>query len=88
MTAEAFIRGHEIYYDCNTMAWRYKNTHKIVKDDDLECPRCNEKPVDGVDFCLQGLKDCGFISDACCGHGVEKGYIKLKDGRIFRESDL
>ena len=86
MTAEGFIRGHEIYYDCNNMTWRYKNNHKIVKkDDDLKCPRCGEKPVDSVDFCLSGLKDCDFIEAACCGHGVEKGYILLKDGRRFEE---
>ena len=84
MAARSFNRGHEIYFDCNTMSWRYKHSHKYVKDtDDLKCPRCGKKAIDDVDFCLYPLHECSFIESACCGHGVEQGYILLKDGRRF-----
>ena len=88
MVARSFNRGHETYFDCNTMSWRYKHSHKYVKDtDDLKCPRCGKKAIEDVDFCLYPLHECDFIEAACCGHGVKKGYIKLKDGRIFREEN-
>ena len=40
--------------------------------------------VEQADFCLQGLTDCSFISNACCGHGDDEcAYIALADGRRF-----
>lgn len=28
------------------------------------------------------------VSNACCGHGVERGYIQFEDGRVFRFGNL
>lgn len=53
------------------------------------CPRCSKPRLDinnviDCDFCLQGLSDCDFIDNACCGHGNDDlAYISLKDGRLF-----
>lgn len=53
------------------------------------CDKCGKPCIDinGVedaDFCLQGLTNCEFISNACCGHGEDSNaYISLKDGRRF-----
>lgn len=43
------------------------------------CPRCKGLPSDkGYDFCLkQGLPGVKY---ACCGHGVEPGYILFENG--------
>lgn len=86
MTANDHIRGHEIYYDDDDKCWKYVETNKRVYDNTIEnCVKCNKPPIDDIDFCLYGLKDADLIEAACCGHGVEKGYILLKDGRRFEE---
>ena len=33
------------------------------------------------------MTDAALVEAACCGHGVEKGYILLKEGRRFEEVD-
>lgn len=76
------IRGNEVYYDTNEKKWKWSDG-----SDDLAkpCVKCKEYPVDDVDYCLQGLKDCEMIHSACCGHGNDvEGYILLKDGRLFK----
>ena len=87
MTVESYCRGHKIYYDEKTETWRFTDNDADINNN-RQCTKCGKQPINDVDFCLQGLTTSDFISDACCGHGVEKGYIKLKDGRIFRESDI
>ena len=49
------------------------------------CKKCGLKPIelksdmgDNVDACLGVLKG---VKSACCGHGVEDGYIIYEDGR-------
>jgi len=50
------------------------------------CPKCGEVPGgDNHDPCMQNLPGVEY---ACCGHGVEEGYIKFEDGRTFRFSDM
>lgn len=86
MCVRGYIRGHEIYYDDELKCWCYKDNGERVYNDDGEervCSNCNKPPIDDVDFCLYGLRDCNCIEGACCGHGVEQGYILLKDGRRF-----
>lgn len=86
MTAKAYTRGHEVYYDEEEKEWRYNDNHTSINNNRL-CSKCDKQPIDDVDFCLYGLHDCDFIVSACCGHGVENGYILLKDGRRFEEVD-
>lgn len=56
------------------------------------CPKCRLTPEveepgvnSGHDPCIANLPGVDY---ACCGHGVEQGYIKFKDGRIFRFDNL
>ena len=70
--ATSYNRGHLVYYDWNTENWRYSDNNEIVNND-RPCKKCGHGPtIEGYDACL------GYIEDAlhaCCGHGVEKGYI-------------
>ena len=85
MTVRAYNRGHEIYYDEEKKEWFYSddNTIAIV---DRPCKRCGlESNRYGHDYCMQGLSDAKGVISACCGHGIENGYIVLEDGRRFVE---
>ena len=70
--ATSYNRGHLVYYDWNTENWRYSDNNEIVNND-RPCKKCGHGPtIEGYDACL------GYIEDAlhaCCGHGVEKGYV-------------
>ncbi len=66
-------RGHVIYF--NGTQWLYEDDNSSIKFE-RPCARCGKMPNgDGSDCCL------GYISgvkSACCGHGVEKGYVIYK----------
>jgi hypothetical protein len=62
-------RGHEIIY---TDKWRYADDNSIY-DDSRPCIRCGMFPTkDGYDACLGEVPGA---TSACCGHGMEKGFI-------------
>ena len=68
--ARLFSRGHEIIY-LNDV-WIYADNFKPINDD-RPCKKCGMSPTkEGHDHCLGKLKG---VKHACCGHGVEKGYI-------------
>lgn len=68
----AHQRGWQVYFD--GINWRYTDNDKIF-DDSRPCKKCGKYPTkEGYDACL-GYID-GAIA-ACCGHGVEKGYVKF-----------
>ena len=85
MVATSYVRGHKIYYDEKASKWLFCDDK--LNDTDVEvCPNCRQPHLpNDCDYCLRPLQECSFIVSACCGHNVERGYIKLKDGRIFRE---
>lgn len=63
-------RGHEIYYD--GINWRYVDTNE-VDTGNRPCKKCGRLPTsEGYDACLEYIKGA---KSACCGHGVEQGYI-------------
>jgi len=65
-------RGHEIYYDGTY--WRYIDNNEI-DDGARMCKRCGCKPTkEGYDACLGYI---GNATSACCGHGVEDGYVVI-----------
>jgi hypothetical protein len=67
---KSYSRGHEIYYDGSD--WRYSDDNSI-HDDSRPCKKCNCYPTtEGYDACLGKIEG---VIHACCGHGVEKGYI-------------
>ena len=62
------LRGNLIVY---RKQWEYEDGDPITKE--RPCARCGNMPTkDGHDYCLQHLE--GVIA-ACCGHGVEDGYL-------------
>lgn len=51
-----------------------------------KCPNCNShKTKEGHDPCLGTLPGVKF---ACCGHGVEEGYIFFENNMIIRFSEI
>ena len=63
-------RGWDIYHDGKD--WRYSDNNKIF-DDSRPCKKCGQHPTkEGYDACLGYIKGA---KHACCGHGIEKGYI-------------
>ena len=72
MSAKAYSRGWEIYFDGTK--WRYSDNNKIV-DDSRPCKRCGRMPTkEGYDACLGFIEG---VKSACCGHGVEESYIVM-----------
>lgn len=70
MPVKSYSRGHEIVFIDDM--WLYKDTMLPVYDV-RACIRCKKYPtVEGYDACLGTLKN---VKSACCGHGIEKGYI-------------
>lgn len=73
ITVYARDRGHLIYLDDITNVWKFADNQKPVEGG-RPCRRCGRWPTkEGYDACL------GYISGAkhaCCGHGVEEGFIK------------
>lgn len=82
--------GIEIKWNERTRQWEYPNGDLCIKLKRKRiCKVCNKPRLDinGVencDYCLQSLTLCDFITDACCGHGIDdNAYICLADGRRF-----
>jgi len=70
MAVTSYQRGHLIKYTNNGWVYADDNT---PADIERPCKRCGKMPTpEGYDACL------GYIlgaKSACCGHGVEKGFI-------------
>ena len=68
----SYERGHPIYWNEEEGLWFYTDNNKPVNDK-RKCKHCGKPATkEGYDACL------GFIegaSSACCGHGVEEGYV-------------
>lgn len=71
MTVSSYTRGHKIIW--NGDEWAYVDNGSPISEE-RPCTRCDRMPTpEGHDACL------GYISgakSACCGHGVEKPYIR------------
>ena len=74
--ARSYSRGHEIYFDKSDGIWRYSDNNEPVNET-RTCKQCGKPPTkEGYDACL------GYIPGAkaaCCGHGIEKTYVKMKE---------
>lgn len=72
--------GHLVYAP-DSGEERYLDTDDpVLGSPPRPCPHCGKLPVDGCDACLGRLP--GVLS-ACCGHGVEGGYIMFKNGTVI-----
>jgi hypothetical protein len=70
LTAISHSRGHQIHFDGNV--WRYSDTGAICTHD-RPCKRCGRPPTaEGYDACLGHIESAAA---ACCGHGIESGYL-------------
>lgn len=66
----SYLRGHEIYY--KNEKWYYLDDNSIA-DDSRPCKKCGKYPTkEGYDACIGYIKGA---TSACCGHGVQEGFI-------------
>jgi len=80
MTATTFYNGHKIYWNDKKREWYYEDG-QIIKEY-RKCPKCNQLPTgEGHDACIANLPG---VLNACCGHGVEDGYIQFTDNTVIR----
>jgi len=70
----AYFYGHAGYWDSAAQNWRYTDTDEpIAIPSARPCPQCYQLPTpEGHDACLGTIPGA---CAACCGHGVEMGYI-------------
>jgi hypothetical protein len=79
MTVYGYIRGHRWE---QTEFGKCLTTIGIGVTEELKCTRCQKPPTrEGHDQCLGRLPG---VTAACCGHGVEPGYIQFRNGLIIR----
>lgn len=85
MGVSSFHRGHRVYALQDSKGvysdWRYSDGSKLKEKGDRPCVRCGKMPTEeGHDHCIANLPGVQY---ACCGHGVEDGYVKLYDGQVI-----
>lgn len=73
-----YLHGHKIIFD--GVDWKYFDTGISIENEPRPCKRCG-KTSKKYDSCLGKLPG---VKNACCGHGVEKGYIQFDNGVIVR----
>lgn len=82
----AFLMGHHVaWYEDH---WVYADNKEVIRHENnipinlRPCVKCGLMPtLEGHDPCIANLPG---VQNACCGHGVERGYIQFTDGRIIR----
>lgn len=78
----AYRRGHKIIWREEEEDWVYADNKKSIEDNERPCVACGKMPTDeGHDPCIANLPG---VENACCGHGVELGYISFEDGTTIR----
>jgi hypothetical protein len=91
MTANSHLRGHPIYWDEASAAWRFADTDEPTAETwpTRPCGHCGlyGNSSDGeVDPCLGELAG---VTNACCGHGnPEESYIAFMGGLVIRGFDI
>jgi len=77
MTITSFYRGNPIEFDIDLQCWVYSNDRVKIHSVERPCPRCGCMPTpEGYDACLGHIEGA---TSACCGHGIEEGYIIMED---------
>jgi hypothetical protein len=82
----SFLMGHPAEWDTNH--WVYLDNKEVIQHKNnapinvRPCVKCGLMPTaEGQDPCIANLPG---VQNACCGHGVKKGYIHFTDDRIIR----
>lgn len=87
MTTRSYVRGWAAYFDGEI--WRWESTGEPAAGwsggRERPCRFCARvaAPSDEVDGSLSPDPCLGFIpgvTSACCGHGIERGYLQLANG--------
>jgi hypothetical protein len=77
--------GHRIYLSGDgPYVARYRDTDEPVPRGPSRrpCPLCGGLPTpEGHDPCIANLPGVCY---ACCGHGVEEGYVVFETGHVIR----
>lgn len=83
--ASSYFFGHKIIWmGDETGYYAYEDGEPVDRDNPRPCPHCNKKMTpEGHDPCLGTLSG---VEHACCGHGVQDGYITFESGAIVRFS--
>jgi len=82
---ESYVYGSPVYFVNNTQKWHYTDGQPVPENpaEYRVCPKCHKPPTpEGHDACLGTIPGAMF---ACCGHGIETGYIawgEAKQGEI------
>ena len=80
MIIEAHRHGHKILYIDDM--WIYEDTREEINSvEPRPCVKCNALPADGHDACIANLPG---VKNACCGHGVKRGYVHFENDRVIR----
>lgn len=74
--------GHVIEFNEKDQ-WVYSKDKKPVDIyNKRKCLKCKKKQTkEGYDYCIANLPG---VAHACCGHGVEEGYIMFENAILIR----
>lgn len=76
----SYLLGNKIRWCDASKTWLDENGEEPNRAE-LVCPKCQKKQTkDGHDPCIANLPGVKF---ACCGHGVDDGYIWFEDGTFI-----
>lgn len=85
MSSKSNSMGHEIIWHGDQWVW--SDTKKpIIKP--RPCSYCNQVAMRDKDPCLIQFHNNPDVVAACCGHGVEDGYVLFKNGYMVALSKL
>lgn len=75
---EFYLIGNKVIWDEVNSVYKYKEDGVEVNKENIKpCPVCKKLPADHCDPCLGKLPG---VINACCGHGLKKGYVKFENG--------
>jgi len=72
----SYVRGHLVKWVDSE--WVYADTMRPIREEVRPCKRCGRMPTpEGYDACLGRIPGA---TSACCGHGVEPGFVIFSSG--------
>lgn len=76
-------RGHLMYFDLASDAWKYADDDTLVRGQERPCGHCEESTTPkGHDPCISDLPG---VMNACCGHGrPQEAYVQFSNWKCIR----
>jgi hypothetical protein len=84
---ENYSFGHPTYCD-DYGDWRFVDSDELAVYESRQrrCPKCRKfRTANGHDPCIANLPG---VRNACCGHGMERGYVQFENGTVLRFNNL